>query len=90
MFRLGLVVTLVTHANKEGFGLTPLSRDLRGYMPQKTKTKLPQGALKTVIRFLDGASLKKKSAPKTYKQMKIEPNLEDLSPNRKSESYGEK
>ena len=38
MFRSGLVDTLVTHANKEGFGLTHLSGDCHGYMPQ-TKTK---------------------------------------------------
>ena len=37
MFRLGLVDTLVTHANKEGFGLTPLSGDRRGYMPPLLK-----------------------------------------------------
>ena len=39
MFRSGLVNTLVTHANKEGFGLTPVSGDRRGYMPPLLKTK---------------------------------------------------
>ena len=39
MFRSGLVDTLVTHANKEGFGLTPLSGDRHGYMPPLLKTK---------------------------------------------------
>ena len=39
MFRLGLVDTLVTHANKEGFGLTPLSGDRPRYMPPLLKTK---------------------------------------------------
>ena len=38
MFRSGLVDMLVTHANKEGFGLTPLSGDHRGYMPPLLKT----------------------------------------------------
>ena len=42
MFRLGLVDTLVTHANKEGFGLTPLSGDCGGYMPPLLKTKQKQ------------------------------------------------
>ena len=35
----GLVNMLVTHANKEGFGLTPLSEDRRGFMPPLLKTK---------------------------------------------------
>ena len=39
MFRSGLVDMLVTHANKEGFGLTPLSREPCGYMPPLLKTK---------------------------------------------------
>jgi cold shock CspA family protein len=39
MYRSGLVDTLVTHANTKGFGLTFLSRDLRGFMPPKLKTK---------------------------------------------------
>ena len=39
MFRSGLVNTLVTHANKEGFGLTPLSRDHPGYKPPLLKNK---------------------------------------------------
>ena len=39
MFRSGLVDMLVTHANKEGFGLTPLSGDRRGYMLPLLKTK---------------------------------------------------
>ena len=30
---------LVTHANKEGFGLTPLSGDCRDYMPPLLKIK---------------------------------------------------
>ena len=30
---------LVTHANKEGVGLTPLSGDRRGYTPPLLKTK---------------------------------------------------
>ena len=46
MFRLGLVDTLVTHANKEGFGLTPLSGDRRCYnMPPLLKIKQKQGAI---------------------------------------------
>ena len=45
MYRSGLVDTLVTHTNIEGFGLTPLTGDRRGYMPPllKTKTKAKQG-----------------------------------------------
>ena len=39
MFRSWFVDTLVTHANKEGFGITPLSGDRRGYMPPLLKTK---------------------------------------------------
>ena len=39
MFRLGLVDTLVTHANIKGFGLTPLSGDRRGYLAPLLKTK---------------------------------------------------
>ena len=39
MFILGLVDTLVTHANIKGFGLTPLSGDCRGYMPPLLETK---------------------------------------------------
>ena len=39
MFISGLVDTLVTHANKEGFGLTPLSEDHCGNMPPLLKTK---------------------------------------------------
>ena len=39
MYRLRLVDTLVTHTNIEGFGLTPLSGDRRGYMPPLLKTK---------------------------------------------------
>ena len=35
MFRLGLVDTLVTHANIKGFGLTPLSGACHGYMPSR-------------------------------------------------------
>ena len=45
MFRSGLVDTLVTHANKEGFGLTPLSGDRRGYMPPLLKTKTRKKSL---------------------------------------------
>ena len=43
MYRLGLVNTLVTHANIKVFGLTPLSGDRHGYMPPllKTKTRFP-------------------------------------------------
>ena len=37
--QIGLVDTLVTHTNIEGFGLTPLSGDRRGYMPPLLKTK---------------------------------------------------
>ena len=37
MYRSGLVDTLVTHANIEGFGLTPLSGDRRGQMPTLLK-----------------------------------------------------
>ena len=45
----GLVDTLVTHANKEGSGLTPLSGDGRGYMPPLFKTKKQvKGVNKTV------------------------------------------
>ena len=40
MYRLGLVDMLVTHANMNGFGLTPLFGDRRGYMPPQLKTKL--------------------------------------------------
>ena len=43
MLRLGLVDTLVTHANIKGFGLTPLSGDRRGYMPPLLKTKQNKG-----------------------------------------------
>ena len=39
MFISGLVDTLVTHANKEGFGLTPLFGDCRGYKPPLLQTK---------------------------------------------------
>ena len=39
MYRLGLVNTLVTHANKKGLGPTPLFGDLRGFMPPQLKTK---------------------------------------------------
>ena len=39
MFRLGLVDTLVTHANIKGIALTPLSGDRRGYTPPLLKTK---------------------------------------------------
>ena len=39
MCRSGLVNRLVTHANIEGFGLTPFSGDRRGYMPPLVKTK---------------------------------------------------
>ena len=39
MYSSGLVNTLVTHANIEGFGLTPLSGGRRGYMPPLLKTK---------------------------------------------------
>ena len=41
MFRSWLVNTFVTHAIKEGFGLTTLSGDRSGYMPpllKKNKT----------------------------------------------------
>jgi hypothetical protein len=37
MFRLGLVDTLIIHANIKGFGLTPLSGDRRGYTLQHFK-----------------------------------------------------
>ena len=36
---MGLVDMLVTHANKEGFGLTALFGDRRGYMPLLLKSK---------------------------------------------------
>ena len=39
MFRSGLGDMLVTIANKEQFGLTPLSGDRHGYMPPLLKTK---------------------------------------------------
>ena len=43
MYRSGPVDTLVTHTtNIEGFDLTPLSRDRRGYMPPLLKTKQKQ------------------------------------------------
>ena len=48
MFRLGLVDTLVTHANKEGFGLTPLSGDRRGYMPPLLK-KTPKPKRRSIL-----------------------------------------
>ena len=37
MFILGLVNILVKHANREGFGLTPLSGDSHGFMPPLLK-----------------------------------------------------
>ena len=40
MFRSGMVDKLVTHANIEEFGLTPLSGDRSGYMPLLLKTKM--------------------------------------------------
>ena len=54
MFRLGLVDTLVTHANIKGFGLTPLSGDRRGYMPPllKTKNKNSNNQLELEMYFL--------------------------------------
>ena len=39
MYRLGLVDTLVTHANVKGFGLTPLFGDRCGFMPPLFKTR---------------------------------------------------
>ena len=39
MYRLGLVDTLVTHANMKGLGLTPLFGDRRGFIPPQLKTK---------------------------------------------------
>ena len=39
IYRLGLVGTLVTHANKKGFGLASLSGVCRGFMPPQLKTK---------------------------------------------------
>ena len=39
MYRLGMVDTLVTHANMKEFGLTPLFGDRCGYMPPQLKTK---------------------------------------------------
>ena len=47
MYRSGLVDMLVTHTNIEGFGLTPLSGDRRGYMPPLLKTKQDFLSLKT-------------------------------------------
>ena len=63
MFRLVLFEALVTYANKEGFGLTPLSGDRRGYMPPLLKTNknknsrlnyLNKRAFKYDVRFLGG------------------------------------
>jgi hypothetical protein len=49
MYRLGLVDTLVTHANIKGFGLTPLFGDRRGYItPFKT---LKDGWAKYIPNF---------------------------------------
>ena len=42
MYRLGLVDTLVTHANMKGLGLTPLFRDCHGFMPPQLKTNKKQ------------------------------------------------
>ena len=42
MYRLGLVDTLVTHANMKGLGLTPSFGDRRGFMPPQLKTKQKQ------------------------------------------------
>ena len=39
MYRSGLVNTLVTHANMNGLGLTPLFGDRPGFMPPQVKTK---------------------------------------------------
>ena len=39
MYRLGLVNTLVTHANTKGFGLTSLSGVGHCFMPPQLKTK---------------------------------------------------
>ena len=39
MYRLGLVDTLVTHANMKEFCLVSLSTECRGYMPPQLKTK---------------------------------------------------
>ena len=40
MYRSGLVDTLVTHANMNVFGFTPLFGDHHGFMPPRIKTKL--------------------------------------------------
>jgi hypothetical protein len=39
MYRLGLVDTLVTHADMKGLGLTHLFGDRCGFMPPQLKTK---------------------------------------------------
>ena len=39
MYSLGLVDTLVTHANMKGLGPTTLFGDCRGFMPPQLKTK---------------------------------------------------
>ena len=45
MYRSGLVDTLVNHTNTNGFGLTPLLGDHRGFMPPQLKTKTKQDYL---------------------------------------------
>ena len=49
MYRLGLVDTLVTHANMKGFGLTPLFEDRRSFMPPQLKTKQKQVMFYTLL-----------------------------------------
>ena len=60
MYKSGLVDMLVTHANIEGFGLTPLSWDRRGYMPPllKTKTIIFYQILISYCKFIKTKALK--------------------------------
>ena len=44
MMLLGLVNTLVTHANMKGFGLASLSGALHGFMPSQLKTNPSKSA----------------------------------------------
>ena len=72
MYRSGLLDTLVTHTNIEGFGLTPLSGDRHGYMPPLLKTKQKQnlGLIKTWTVLL--AKLKNKAGGLSVKQEELD------------------
>ena len=49
MYRLGVVDTLVTHANMTGFGLTPLFGDRRGYRPPQLKKNTVAAHLRAAL-----------------------------------------